>query len=302
MTGKLERMAVFVEVAALGSFIAAARKLNQSAPAITRLVAELEAELGVQLLIRTTRKVTLTRAGEHFLVRSKTLLTGMESAEALVRAEQLSLSGILRINAPMSFGQKFLAQAVCRFSILHEQVTLKVDLADEFIDILAGGYDMALRISAAPQDKSTIWRKICLVPRMLVASPTYVKRFGTLATAGELKHHKCLAYGKANEAPVWMLSSNGRTEQVSHFTFSCNNGDLLADLAALHEGIALLPKFIVSRHLRDAKLVQLLPDWQARDIWLTAYYPPYEKLPAKVAAFTRFIEDAIAPELAAEMQ
>ncbi len=293
--GKIEKISVFIAVAKTGAFASAARRLNLSPSVVTRVVAELEAELGVQLFVRTTRKVMLTTAGRHFVEKAGKAVDQLQEAEEFIHAEQNTLSGELRVNAPLSFGLHFLADAVSKFRILYGDVYLKLSLTDDFIDILAAEFDMALRISGPPADKSTIWRKICPVPRVLVASPNYLARRGIPTEPKQLMDHTCLAYSNLASGMEWSFTSKNHTKQsVSpKFCFECDNGEVLADLAALGEGISLLPSFIVAKHLADKKLQVILQDWQAPTIWLTAYYPPYEILPAKVKAFTTFIEDSI---------
>ncbi len=293
--GKIEKISVFIAVAKTGAFASAARRLNLSPSVVTRVVAELEAELGVQLFVRTTRKVMLTTAGRHFVEKAGKAVDQLQEAEEFIHAEQNTLSGELRVNAPLSFGLHFLADAISKFRILYSDVYLKLSLTDDFIDILAAEFDMALRISGPPADKSTIWRKICPVPRVLVASPNYLARRGIPTEPKQLMDHTCLAYSNLASGMEWSFTSKNHTKQsVSpKFCFECDNGEVLADLAALGEGISLLPSFIVAKHIADEKLQIILPEWQAPTIWLTAYYPPYEILPAKVKAFTTFIEDSI---------
>jgi DNA-binding transcriptional LysR family regulator len=293
--GKAERIQVFIAVAEAESFARAARRLNLSPSVVTRLVAELEAQMGVQLLVRTTRKVALTAAGREFLEKSKAALAALEEAEEEVRQHQNALRGEIRISAPLSFGQKFLAPAISRFRILHDQVTLKLTLDDSFVDLGEGRFDMALRIAGPPKDQSVIARNICLVPRVLVASPKYIARRGKLREPRELAQHDCMGYSNLPDAVRWSFTSaKGETQSVNlRFCMECNNGDVLAGLAALGEGIALLPRFIVEERLAGEKLVEVLGDWRAPEIWLTATYPPFTRLPAKVKAFTAFIEDAL---------
>jgi DNA-binding transcriptional LysR family regulator len=295
MLGKVEKIQVFQAVAKLGAFGAAARQLNMSPPVVTRLVAELEAALGVQLLVRTTRKVALTQAGRQFLGKSKEALDLLNQAEAFVRAEQNSLAGDLRVNAPMSFGLHFMAKIAEQFRAQHPQVKLKLSLTDSFIDILTADVDMALRISAPPKDKSTIWRKICPIPRVAVASPNYLAQSGTPHEPKDLPGHNCLGYGNLAGGQNWVFTSHKGVKQVIAPTCSieCDNGDILADLAVLGEGIAILPEFIVQHHLAQNKLQVVLKPWTLPAIWLTAFYPPYVRLPAKVAAFTTLIENSI---------
>ena len=287
---------MFITVAERQSFAAAAQQLNMSRSAITRAIGDLESELGVQLLVRTTRSVSLTLAGSLYLERTRAITLDLERADALVREQQSLLKGALRLNAPLSLGLRFLPDVLSQFRILHPDITMTVDLADRFIDILSEDYDMALRISGPPDDKSTIWRKICVVPRDLVASTAYLSRFGTPAQPQELRMHQCLGYSNfagRNELVLKHVTT-GETEivQADH-RFLCNNGDLLLEMALRHEGIALLPRFITGPSLASGALQTVLDDWQSPQIWLTAFYPPYAFLPAKVQRLTSFIEAAI---------
>jgi DNA-binding transcriptional LysR family regulator len=297
MQGRLERLQTFVEVAEKKNFSAAGRQLNMSAPVVTRHIAELEADLGVQLFIRTTRSVSLTLAGQRYLQEIKPLLAGFARADEMVRSEQHGLSGTLRVSAPMSFGQRFLPTAISRFRILHDTVTIQLTLDDGFVDIMSGGFDLALRISSPPTDKSSIWRKLCLVPRLLVASPNYLAQHGVPESLDDLVVHACLGYTSSDGQTLWNLRRGKTSAELKRFAFMCNNGDVLADLAVLGEGIALLPQFIVRDALNDGRLIQVMPEYVAADIWLSVLYPSYESLPKKVQVFTDFIADAIAPEL-----
>lgn len=293
--GKIEKIQIFMAVSEHSSFAAAARHLNLSPSVVTRVVAELEAELGVQLFVRTTRKVALTSAGSQFVEKAGKAVAQLQQAEDFVRAEQNSLSGELRVNAPLSFGMHYLATAIGRFRALYSDVSLKLSLTDSFVDIVSADYDMALRISGPPKDKSTIWRKICPVPRVLVAAPNYLERRGTPADPHALLDFDCLGYSNLATGTDWTFTNTSKTKQTitPRFCFECDNGEVLAELASLGEGITLLPKFIVEKYLAEGKLKIILEEWQAPEIWLTAYYPPYDVLPAKVKAFTSFIEDSI---------
>jgi DNA-binding transcriptional LysR family regulator len=293
--GKIEKIQVFMAVSEAGGFAHAARRLNLSPSVVTRVIAELEEDLGVQLFVRTTRKVALTAAGRHFAEKAGKAVDQLQKAEEFVRAEQNSLAGELRVNAPMSFGLHFLATAISRFRILHSNVAIKLSLTDSFIDILSADFDMALRISGPPKDKSTIWRKICPVPRVIVAAPNYLMRRGTPAHPSELMGHNCLAYSNLASGVDWEFVSRKNIKQAvrPQICFECNNGEVLADLAVLGEGITMLPAFVVDKLVDQGKLEIILDGWQAPTIWLTAYYPPYEILPEKVKAFTAFVEDTI---------
>ena len=296
MAGQIERIRVFIEVAERQGFAAAARHLGISRSVATRQVAELEADLGVQLLVRTTRSVSTTLAGQLYLERARAISLDLARTDEFVRQQHLSLKGILRISTPLSLGLRFLPDAVSQFRILYSDLDLKLDLTDRLIDILSEDYDMALRISGPPSDKSTIWRKICVVPRVLVAHPSYLARRGTPEKPTDLKAHDCLGYSYFAGGRQWDLTSNTGAETASvtiDHAIECNNGEVIADLAANGEGIALLPLFMVSDRIENGGLVTILDEWQPPEVWLTATFPPYDVLPTKVQAFTSFIEELV---------
>ena len=294
MTGSLERARIFLEVADRASFAAAARALGLSRSVVTRQIADLENHLGVQLLVRTTRRVALTAPGALYAEKMRAVLRDYDRTMEEVRDAQHTMRGELRISAPLSFGIRFLPNAIARFRILYPDLKLRLDLTDRFVDILADDYDMALRISGPPSDRSTIWRKICEVPRGLFAAPGYLARRGEPERPEDLANHACLAYSNSAEPETWRLSRGEEQADVTlDARLSCNNGDVLRDLAIVGEGIVLLPWLIVADSLEAGLLAPVLPDWAPPAVWLTAFYPPYERLPAKVDAFTRFIVDAV---------
>jgi DNA-binding transcriptional LysR family regulator len=296
MTGQIERIRVFLEVADRQSFAAAARTLGLSPSIATRYVSELEADLGVQLLVRTTRRVSLTVPGRLYIDRIRSVVDEIDRANEFVREQQDAVKGLLRVSAPLSLGLRFLPGAIARFCKLYPDVELKLNLTDRFVDMLGDEFDMALRISGPPSDKSTIWRKICVVPRLLVASPAYLLRAGVPKAPGDLTHHKCLGYSNFAGGALWTLRDGVTDVEQStqvKMPFECDNGEVVAALAASGEGIALLPRFIVSKYLEAETLAPVLAPWRPPEIWLTAFYPPYQALPAKVDAFTRLIEQVI---------
>lgn len=287
----LDHIRIFLAVAEHRSFVAAARQLSMTAPTVTRAVSALEEQLGVQLLLRTTRQVSLTSAGAVYAARIAPLLEEFRRTTEDLQEQHGDVAGTIRINAPMSLGQQVLPDVAAGFRSQYPQASLSISLTDRFIDIVSDDFDLAIRISEAPRDKSTIWRKMCLVRRVMVASPAYLALRGVPETADALSDHSCLAYDERSQAETWELRREGRTRRVrAGGTIAGNNGDLLARLAENGEGIALLPLFIVEEGLAQGRLAQVLPDWQAPDIWLTLYYPPYERLPMRVAKFSDFFE------------
>jgi len=291
MPGDLESLRIFLEVAAQESFAAAARRLGISPPAATRAVGALEAKLGVQLLLRTTRQVSLTAAGAAYAARVRPLVEGLEAAAGDLRAEAGALSGRLRINAPISLGRRLLPEAIGAFRESHPGVDFAVTLVDRLIDVMAEPADLAIRISGPPSDKLTIWRKICPVRRCLVAAPALLEREGRPADPGALSGRALLGHDPEAGPEVWELSCGARRARVvAGAPVAANNGELIAELARRGEGVALLPRFMVEEMLAAGALEEILPEWEAPQLWLTLYYPPYERLPRRVAAFSDFFE------------
>lgn len=297
MPGHFEQITAFLAVAEAHSFTRAAVHLGVSPSSVTRTLAELEDRLGVQLLVRTTRKVSLTQAGTAYRAQVLPLIADLARAEDSVRSFQTSLKGRLRLSVPLSFGLHSLAAPLTRFRSENPDIDLQVSLTDRFVDIVTDDLDMALRISGAPSDRSTIWRKIAPVPRSLIASPDYLARRGTPQTPTDLMQHAALSYAHLADGDVWQLTdpTTGTTQPVRvPTTFTCDNGNLLADLAIAGQGIALLPDFLLRDHIAAGHLTRVLPNWHLPEIWLTAYYPPYQRLPTALERFTACIEEAMA--------
>ena len=296
MAGQIERIRVFVRVARVSSFAEAARELNVSRSIVTRYVGEMEDDLGVQLLVRTTRQVSLTAAGQIYLERMEPLLEELDRASDLVKQQQGTLAGDLRISAPVSFGQRFLPEIFTEFCTLYPGMRIRAEMSDRFVDIIGEEFDMALRISGPPSDVSTIWRKIAEVPRALVASPAYLEQRGAPLRPEDLREHSVLGYSHFAGGGHWQMTHADTGEQVSlslSYPFETNSGEVIVDMALRGGGMALLPNFMLSEHLRSGALVALLTNWHLPEIWLTAYYPPYDTLPAKVSAFSGFVEESV---------
>lgn len=289
--GELESIRCFLAVAGLRSFSAAARQLNMTPASVTRTISALEDSLGVQLLLRTTRVVALTSAGAAYAARVAPLAGGLAEAARETRELHGGTAGMLRISAPLSLGVRVLPAVLSQFAAVHPQVRVALHLSDRFIDVVEEDVDLVIRISRPPEDKSTIWRKVCLVPRLLVAQPAYLLAQGAPERPEDLRRLACLSYGEDARDEVWELTRGA--ERVSHRAqggFAANNGDVLAELAANGEGVALLPRFIVAGDLAAGRLAEVLPGWLPPELWLTLTYPPYDRLPRRVATFSDFFE------------
>jgi len=293
--GELESIRYFLTVAEERSFSAAARLLGTSPASVTRTISDLEDRLGLQLLLRTTRQVSLTAAGAAYAGRVGPLAAGLLRAAEETRELQKITAGALRVSAPMSLGLKILPAVLSQFSIVHPKTSVALNLSDQFVDIVEGDYDLAIRISGPPTDKSTIWRKIRPVARLLVAAPHYLEGHCTPGVPEDLSALECLSYHDQTRTEVWDLTRNGATRSIqAKGRFSANNGDFLEQLALAGEGVALLPLFIVEADIAAGRLVPVLAQWTTPEIWLTLYYPPYEHLPLRVATFSDFFESYIA--------
>ena len=282
---------IFLAVAEHRSFVSAARHLAMTPPAVTRAVSALEDQLGVQLLLRTTRQVSLTSAGAAYAARIAPLIRGLAEAAAELQERHGQAAGLIRINAPMSMGERVLPDVISQFRTLFPQVSLALTLTDRHIDIVSENVDLAIRISTQPKDKLTIWRKITEVRRCFVAAPQYLSRVGTPESVDDLSGHCLLSYDAEAGPETWDLTNGPKRRRVvAGDVLSSNNGDLIAKLAVNGEGIAMLPQFIVDEPLKSGALVQVLHDWHPPQLWLTLYYPPYDKLPMRLVTFSDFFE------------
>lgn len=288
----LHSLRLFLLVARERSFAEAARQTGATPASVTRAIAALEDDLGTQLLVRTTRQVSLTSDGAAFAARIGDLVQDLDGAMDSLRHRDAAAHGDLRISVPVSFGVRVLPAILQAFRLSHPQINLAIDVTDRFVDILDGGVDLAVRISGPPEDRSTIWRKICGVERLLVAAPEAPEV--AIQSPDELKKERCLSYGAAPAGETWRLS-HGRERRVLRAgrAFSSDNGDLLALMAEQGAGVALLPRFIVADALDQGRLVPVLPKWRPDPLWLTLFYPPYTTLPPAVAVFSSAFEAEI---------
>ncbi|MEM9709634.1 MAG: LysR family transcriptional regulator [Pseudomonadota bacterium] len=287
----LKPIRVFLEVAAQSSFAGAARTLRMTPASVTRIVARLEEDLGQQLLLRTTRQVSLTSAGAVVAARYTPILREFDRATQDITRANRPDRGKLKISAPLSFGMRVLPELVDSFCLAYPSISLDVQMTDRLIDIVEEGPDLSIRISRPPTDKSTIWRKICQIPRYAVAAPDLFNRVPRPKSPEDLNAEHCLSYATSGEAEEWNFSQNGARRSVRAGThILSNNGDFLGNLVRSGLGIAVLPEFIVASDLAQGRVERVLPDWQVDPLWLTLFYPPYEQLPPMVATFTDFFE------------
>ena len=289
---KFQEMQAFVEVVNAGSFVRAAELLNLSKTAVSRLVGDLETRLGVRLLHRTTRKLSLTQEGEVFHERCKNLLDSVDEAEAEITAHAGEALGQLRINVPVSFGTLHLAPLWPAFMAMHPKVVLEVTLADRLVDLVDEGYDLAVRIAGLPSS-SLVSRKLTSTRMVLCASPEYLRKHGAPTHPSDIAHHAVMAYTLLATGEQWTFEGPEGPVSVKVVPrMRSNSGDTCCTAALQHQGIVLQPSFLVGAHLQSGALVEVLPQYRSIDFGVYAVYPSRKHLTPKVRALIDFLVDA----------
>ena len=288
-------VSAFAKVVEFGSFARAAERLAVSTSAVSRQVADLEAHLDVRLLNRTTRRLSLTEAGQAFYERSVQLLADLDEAESSVRAAAVSPKGTLRLTCGVSFGVRYVAPAVADFSAQHSQLLFDLDLSDRAVDLVEEGFDLAIRIGHIGQ-QGLVSRRIGWTRAVCCASPGYLARRGTPSTPEELAQHECLTYTHVPVPNVWSFESPAGAKHAVRITprHRANNGRMLAALTVEGLGVVFEPDFIVAPEVRAGRLVRLLPDYEPARSPIAAVYPSRRHLSAKVRTFVDFLAERFA--------
>lgn len=294
----LEDMQIFVSTVEAGSFTAASDKLGLSKQFVSRRVMALEERLGVRLINRTTRRLAITEVGRAYFERAVKIIEDVADAERAVSSQGAVPRGTLRVTAPMSFGTLHLGGVLPRFLRQHPQVHIELDLNDRFVDLIAEGYDMAVRIGALA-DSSLVARPLAAVRTVTCCSPAYLHGRRAPRTPAELSDHDCVLYGHG-KGVEWRFEVEGRP--VTALVAGClrvNNGEVARDAALAGLGIARLPTFIVGDALRDGRLVTILDAFEPAPAAVYAVYPHHRQSFLAIRAFIDFLRDAFATGLAA---
>jgi DNA-binding transcriptional LysR family regulator len=296
MLDRLTGLEVFAKVAGAGSLSAAARALGMSQTMVTKHIAALESRLGVKLFHRTTRRLSITEAGRNYLESSGRILAEIEAADAAVAADRVEPRGLLRLNAPVSFGTRQIAPLLAEFTQRHPRVTVELGLNDRLVDLVEEGWDLAIRIGNLT-NSSLIARRIAPCRIVVCAAPSYLGARGAPRTVASLADHNCLGYTLSQRTPIdrWVFGADVGV-QISG-NLRANNGDALRTAAIAGQGIIHQPTFIVADDIREGRLVALPLDQPTVELGgIYAVYLPDRHPPARVRAFIDFIASRFAPE------
>jgi DNA-binding transcriptional LysR family regulator len=270
---KLISMRAFAKVVKHSSFSVAAREMRLSRSVVSKYVIDLEQDLGVQLLHRTTRNASPTDNGRLYYERCVAILSEIEEADFAVSHLQAEPRGLLRVNAPMSFGTLHLGPAIAEFMERYPELQIELTLSDERLDIVQEGFDVTIRIADLPAS-SLIARKIVPVRRVLCASPGYLQRRGTPRHPKDLRDHDCLSYGHLATGMQWKLTGTDGDHWLQvPWKLCTNNAEVLRDAAVSGRGIALLPTFIAGPDLQSRRLKAILAPYRAPELSVNALYP-----------------------------
>jgi DNA-binding transcriptional LysR family regulator len=292
MSDRLQELAVFVRAAESGSFSRAARELGLSQPSVSRIVSELEERLGVLLLLRTTRCITMTHAGELFLERAREILAGLEEAEDAARGLD-SLRGLIRLALPVIYGTREVIPRLAEFLAAHPQLRVEMTVSDERQDLVAEGADVAIRLGTLG-DSAFGARKLGTLERLIVASPTYLKARGTPKTPADLAWHDCIIGPRAFSRASWTFRKGDSVISVDvtgRIHTDSGPGVFTSVMEGL--GIAMVSSAMCAAEVRAKKLVPLLRDYDLDPVDIHAVFPGGPRPSAKVRAFVDFLAERL---------
>lgn len=288
----LDDRSVFIAVVRHGSFTDAARELELTTAAVSRRVKALESRLGVRLLNRTTRRLSLTDAGQQYYEDMSRLLLELQQTEERIAGLASEPAGFLRITAPLSFGMRYLGELIASFHARYPAIRIELALDDTLRDIVSSGFDAAIRIGKL-QDSTLVARRLGGFRQLVCASPEYLDRHGEPRIPQELVDHECLYYTNLEFPRNWLFESGGKPFSVrTSGSFGANNGDVLCDAAMHGMGIVYLPEFIADRYLSDGRLVSILGDYVDKaPLEMFALYPTRSFMPAALKLFLQSLSE-----------
>jgi DNA-binding transcriptional LysR family regulator len=287
----LNAVPIFLAVIEKNSFSGAAKALGLSKSSVSKRVTAMEAELGVKLLHRSTRKLHLTDAGERYVAAAEAAMHTLQEAEHAATELQNEPHGLLRVHAPMSFGRLHVAPLLPNFLTAHPKMQVHLEMSDNWADVIEGGFDIAIRAGDLP-DAALISKKLCDLQSVLCASPDYLTRHETPSVPQDLKDHNCLTSTHHILEREWHFEKPGKTQTTRiSGRLSLNNSDALREALVRGFGIGRLPTFIAGGDIAAGRLVPVLTDYAMPSKPLHALYPDKHLLPAKARVFLDYVAD-----------
>lgn len=294
--GQLEDMRIFVRIVEAGGVGKAADQLGMAKSGVSRCLAALENRLAVQLVNRTTRRISLTGVGRDYYQAAVKLIGDVSELDALTTNAETSLQGHLRLAVPLSFGLCHLSAAIDDFVRAHPGLTFHIDFSDRLVDLVEQGVDLAIRI-AALKDSSLRARRICPIRLRLCASPAYLETHGTPLKPDDLKDHDILSYDIGAGTALKLRDEQGNEQLIQTSSrMAANNGDFLRDMAVAGHGIVVLPTFIAWHSLANGELISVLEPYGPVHLSAWAVYPQTRYLSPRVRVLINFLADRFGDE------
>jgi DNA-binding transcriptional LysR family regulator len=288
-------MELFVQVAELGSLTRAAEALGLSNAAASRYLAALEERLAARLVERNTRHLYLTEVGEAFYRRCKPLMTEMRDAESAVNEAVLKPTGLLRVQASLSFSMIVIAPLLPEFSARYPDLRIEIVASNRYQDLLENGIDVAIRNREFESDSSITVHRLAETKRVLAASPQYLQRHGRPRTPDELLKHRLLIYNLANQPNLLRFTHDGvETSFPVQGLLEANDGQIIRAAALKHLGILMQPMYIIHDDVVAGRLVPILQEWELARLTINIAYPTRRHLPAKVRCFVDYLVEQFA--------
>lgn len=286
---KLNNIRVFCRIVELGTFAAVAREMDLSAMMISKYMAQLEKSLGVVLLNRTTRSLSLTEAGESYYNRSKQLLEDFHDLEESTAQLGNSVKGTLKVNAPIDFGGIYMIPAVDAYQQLYPDVQISLSLDNKPVNLRKGEFDISILVTDT-LDLGVVAKKITQTELCTYASPAYLAKNGTPNTIDEISTHRCLHYTNSPHGNNWIFNNKGTITKIKYdWAFASNNGRALCEAATLGMGIVQAPKLSVTHHLKNKQLEEILHEYRIPTLFVYATYLQRRFYPAKLTTFLDFL-------------
>jgi DNA-binding transcriptional LysR family regulator len=285
---KLRSMEVFVSVADLGSFTAAAQHLDMSTVMVSKHIAQLETTLAVRLLNRTTRSLSLTEIGETYLEQCRQILQAVLAAETGTQTMRATPRGLLKLSAPVAFGSTALAPTLADYLTAHSEVQVDLDLSNRLADIVEEGLDAVVRIGKL-DDSALIARPLRPFKMIICAAPDYLKRYGTPHTPADLAQHECLDFLHWRRTTRWKLQKEQEPSNAAPARFRSNNGPALKNAAIAGLGLLMQAEIVLTKDIQEGKLIPVLEHYLPDPKPMNLIYPRHRQSTPKIASFVEFV-------------